>query len=196
MRDLLYGLMLPSGNDAALEIAKNTWGTVPAFVDRMNAKAPELGLANTHFVNPHGLDGREHYSSAYDLAMLGRYGMANPAFREVANARVHRLGPPADYNVYNGNSLPDVYAGAEGVKIGWTNRARWTLVTSATRNGHTLYATVLGSENRDADAAALFDWAFASHEWRPLGTRLTAVMRLAHGLGVDEPISRLVGTCA
>lgn len=88
MRELLYGLMLPSGNDAAIEIAKNVDGSELLFVERMNRKVAQLGLANTHFMNPHGLDRRRHYSSAYDMAMIGRYAMQNERFREIASTRV------------------------------------------------------------------------------------------------------------
>ena len=195
MEDLLYGLMLPSGNDAAIEIARHTWGTEERFVQRMNERAALLGLADTHFANPHGLDHPEHYSSAYDLAMLGRHAMGNATFRQIASTRAHRLGPPADYTVYNGNSLLDRYPGAEGVKIGWTGRARWTFVASATRDGHTLFVAVLGSEDRDGDASNLLDWAFAEHEWREVDPRLARAVRFLRAIGVAEALTRLAGVC-
>jgi D-alanyl-D-alanine carboxypeptidase len=196
MEDLVYGLMLPSGNDAAIEIARHTWGTEERFVEQMNERVAALGLTNTQFMNPHGLDQRGHYASAFDLAMIGRHAMANETFRRVANSRAHRLGWPADYTVYNGNSFLDRYPGAEGVKIGWTGRARWTLVTSATRGGHTLYVAVLGSEDRDGDAAALLDWTFAAHEWRPAPDEREAhaarLLRLFEG---SNPLAIAFGRC-
>jgi D-alanyl-D-alanine carboxypeptidase len=195
MRDLLYGLMLPSGNDAAIEIARNVDGTTDAFVARMNAKAAELGLANTHFVNPHGLDRRAHYSTAYDLAMLGRYAMRNDAFRRLAGTTAYHLPPPSDYPLYNGNSLLNTYPGADGIKIGWTNRAGWTLVASAERDGRRLYVTVLKSVDRDADAAALFDWAYSAYHWRPLTPSVTGAMRMAARMGVGSALARSLSQC-
>jgi D-alanyl-D-alanine carboxypeptidase (penicillin-binding protein 5/6) len=195
VRDLLYGLMLPSGNDAALELARAVDGSVPAFVDRMNAKAAELGLRDTQFQNPHGLDGRAHYSSAYDLAMLGRYAMANPEFAAIAASPAWHLAPPSDYDLYNGNSLLARYPGADGIKIGWTNRAGWTLVASAVRDGRRLYVTVLKSADRDGDASALLDWAYASHEWVTITPGTSSLLRLAQRAGVEATVARALSVC-
>jgi D-alanyl-D-alanine carboxypeptidase (penicillin-binding protein 5/6) len=166
MTDLLFGLMLPSGNDAALEIARAVDGDTGVFVERMNAKAAELDLVDTHFQNPHGLDADGHYSSAYDLAMLGAYSMRNDVFRRVVGALEWHLDVAAgDYTLHNGNTLLVKSPGADGIKIGWTGNAGWTFVASVERNGRHLVATVLNSQDRDADAAALFDWAYGSHRW-------------------------------
>jgi D-alanyl-D-alanine carboxypeptidase len=197
MRDLLYGLMLPSGNDAALDIARAlAGGSVPAFVDEMNARAGELGLENTNFRNPHGLDRRGHYSSAYDLSMLARYAMANETFREIAATQWHQLAPPFDYGFANGNSLLATYPGADGVKIGWTDRAGWTFVASAVRDGRRVFVTVLNSEDRDADAAALFDWAFAAHHWQPVGPGTAAMLSVLDRFGFGRPLASAIGVCA
>ena len=195
VRDLLYGLMLPSGNDAAVQLAVSTSGSVEAFVGEMNARAAALGLRDTHFENPHGLDRRGHYSSAFDLSQLGRYAMQNPTFAEIAGARAHHLAPPWDYDLFNGNSMLDVYPGADGVKIGWTERAGWTLVASATRDGHRLIATVLDSTDRDADASTLLDWAFASYRWLPLGESTDRTLRLAQRLGIGAPLVQALAIC-
>jgi D-alanyl-D-alanine carboxypeptidase (penicillin-binding protein 5/6) len=196
MRDMLYGLMLPSGNDAAIELARNIDGNVRRFVDRMNAKAEALGLRDTHFANPHGLDSRSHYSSAYDLAMLGRYAMANEQFAAIASATEWHLAPPSDYDLYNGNSLLDRYPGANGVKIGWTEDAGWTFVASAERDGRRLFVTVLASTDRDADAAALFDWAYASHEWISVSPRAAVALRMAGKLGAGRSLFQQFVVCA
>jgi D-alanyl-D-alanine carboxypeptidase (penicillin-binding protein 5/6) len=196
VRDMLYGLMLPSGNDAAIELAKSVDGDVPSFVDRMNAKAEALGLRDTHFSNPHGLDSRYHYSSAYDLAMLGRYAMANGEFARVAGAPEWRLAPPSDYDLHNGNSLLGQYPGANGVKIGWTEDAGWTFVASAERDGHRLFATVLHSEDRNADAAALLDWAYSSHEWIEITPRAAMTLRMAGRLGAGRSLVDRFAECA
>jgi D-alanyl-D-alanine carboxypeptidase len=165
LRDLLYGLMLPSGNDAAIELARKLAPSEEEFVTVMNERAHILGMRNTHFTNPHGLDDWRHYSSAYDMAVLARHAMHNPGFREIASTPVYHLSPPFDYDVYNGNSLLGRYAGADGVKIGWTEAAGWTFVASARRDGREVIVSLMNSADRDADAAALLDWAFASPYW-------------------------------
>jgi D-alanyl-D-alanine carboxypeptidase (penicillin-binding protein 5/6) len=196
MRDLLYGLMLPSGNDAAIEIAKNTWGTEARFVEKMNEKAAELGLRNTHFENPHGLDRREHYSTAYDLAMIGRYAMRNEEFRRIVASRVYELPRPIGYVLQNGNTLLSKYPGADGLKIGWTERAGWTLVASATRDGHRVFVTVLDSQDRDADASALLEWAFTAHQWKPVRSHIDVVMRIMRGIGRPAPLAMIAEACS
>jgi D-alanyl-D-alanine carboxypeptidase len=165
LRDLLYGLMLPSGNDAAVELARDLSGTESAFVDVMNQRAQIMGMNDTHFANPHGLDDSNHYSSAYDMAVLARYAMQNPEFRQIVGTREYYLSSPFDYEVHNGNSLLSEYPGADGVKIGWTEAAGWTFVASAQRDGREVIVSVMNSADRDADAAALLDWAFASPYW-------------------------------
>ncbi len=196
MEDLLYGLMLPSGNDAAVLLANNVAGSVPAFVDEMNRKAQELGLTDTRFVNPHGLDDPNHYSSAYDLAWLARYAMREPEFAKIVNTQTWRLAPPSNYDLTNGNSLLKSYAGADGVKIGWTEAAGWTLVASAQRNGRRLFVTVLNSTDRNADATALLDWAFANYSWVQLTPQTVEQVRLAERLGIASGLLRSLSVCA
>lgn len=165
VRDLLYGLMLPSGNDAALALARAVSGSDAAFVVEMNAFIARLGLRDIHFVNPHGLSGRSQVASAYALAMLSRYGMALPAFAKIVSTTGVRTGGPRFLRLSNSNTFLRKYEGADGVKIGHTLSAGPTLVASATRDGHRLYAVVLNTEHRDADAMALLDWAFATFRW-------------------------------
>jgi D-alanyl-D-alanine carboxypeptidase (penicillin-binding protein 5/6) len=159
LRDLLYGLLLPSGNDAAVTIARHIAGDVPSFVNRMNAKVRDLGLEDTHFTNPHGLDSPSHYSSAYDLAMLGRYAMKNELIAEIVKTKQYQPkwdGP----ELWNGNLLLWLYPNADGVKIGWTEKAGQTMVATAERDGRRLYVALMGSQDRYTDAIWLFDWAF------------------------------------
>jgi D-alanyl-D-alanine carboxypeptidase (penicillin-binding protein 5/6) len=189
LRDLLYGLMLPSGNDAAVELARNLAPSEQAFVDVMNERARAMGLRNTHFMNPHGLDDPEHYSSAYDMAMLARAAMQHPRFRELASTPMYRLGAPFDYDVYNGNSLLGAYPGAGGVKIGWTEAAGWTFVASAARDGREVIVSLMNSSDRDADAAALLDWAFASPYWDGEAWSPPPAPRLLGGLGAQAQLS-------
>lgn len=159
VRDLLYGLMLPSGNDAALALGRAISGADEAFVHEMNALAERLGLHDTHFTNAHGLHNRDHYSSAYDLAMLSRYAMANPTFVEIAGAREWLALGPRPVLVRNVNLFLD-YAGSDGVKTGFTNRAGRTMIASAVRDGRRIYVVLLNAPNRDADTWRLMDWAF------------------------------------
>jgi D-alanyl-D-alanine carboxypeptidase (penicillin-binding protein 5/6) len=165
VRDLLYGLMLPSGNDAALALARAVSGSDAAFVVEMNAFVARLGLRDVHFVNPHGLSGRSQVASAYDLAILARYGMALPAFAKIVSTTGMRTGGSRFLRLSNSNTFLLKYDGADGVKIGHTLSAGPTLAASATRDGHRVYAVVLNSERRDADAMALLDWAFATFSW-------------------------------
>lgn len=165
-RDLLYGLMLPSGNDAALVLGRSIAGSDDEFVVRMNALVRELGLRDTNFTTPHGL-GRGGYSSAYDMAMLARHAMQHPEFAEIVRTISWNVTGSRSYAVHNVNSFLFSYDGADGVKTGYTNSAGRTLVASATRDGHRLYAVLLNDQAMYSDASALLDWAFAHHAWSP-----------------------------
>lgn len=164
LRDLLYGLMLPSGNDAAVAIARHVAGDEALFADLMNAKLSDLGLRDSHFTNPHGLDDPNLYASPYDLAQLARYGLANPAFAEIVQTRRWRARS-VDMEVENGNTLLSAYPGATGVKMGWTEAAGETLVASAERDGRRVIVALLGSLDRNADGATLLDWGFAQRAY-------------------------------
>ena len=164
--DLLYGMMLPSGNDAALAIAEHIAGSTDAFVALMNQRAGELGLINTHFTNPHGLDGAAHYSSAFDLAVLTRVAMQRQDFREIVNTTYRvATGTTATYQLGTLNPLYGRLAGVDGVKTGFTRTARQTIVGSVTREGHRVLVVVLRSPDRASDGTALLRWAFEAHAW-------------------------------
>jgi D-alanyl-D-alanine carboxypeptidase (penicillin-binding protein 5/6) len=163
-RDLLYGLMLQSGNDAALVLGRSIAGTDEAFVARMNELVRSLGLKHTSFANPHGL-GRVGYSSAYDLAILARYAMQYPDFRQAVSSITWEVTGSRNYAVHNINSFLFNYDGADGVKTGYTNGAGRTIVASATRDGHRLYAVLLNDQALYTDAIKLLDWAFENHKW-------------------------------
>ncbi len=169
LRDLLYGLMLPSGNDAAIAIAKNIAGTEPAFVNMMNRRAKELGMQDSYFANPHGLDFGAYgqgYSTSYDLALLGRQAMSLSTFREIAGTQYWvAQGKNQSYQMSNQNALLYNYEGADGVKIGFTGRAGQTLVGSVTRNGRRVYAVVMGSPHRMTDSVRLYDYVFQKYAW-------------------------------
>jgi len=161
LRDLLYGLILPSGNDAAIAIAQHVAGNESAFVDLMNGKVEQLGLLDTHFTNAHGLDDPGMYTSAFDMAMLGQEYMRQPELAAIVSTRVYQPawdGPP----LWNGNRLLSLYPEAIGVKIGFTDDAGGTIVAAAERDGRMLIASVLGSAGIYQDAITLLDWAFSN----------------------------------
>jgi D-alanyl-D-alanine carboxypeptidase len=166
LEDLLYGLMLPSGNDAALAIARHIAGSDERFVELMNARVRALGLQHTQFRNPHGLDAEGHYSSPYDMAMLARAAMRDPLFQRLAAAKEWECsGLLQSYRLVNLNRLLWRYPGADGVKIGYTDDAGRTMVVSATRDGHRVYASFMRSRDLVRDGTALLDWAFGSYVW-------------------------------
>jgi hypothetical protein len=163
LHTLLGGLLLPSGNDAAEQLAISVAESRSQFVGWMNAVASdELGLQDTHFVNPSGLDADDHYSSAYDLAQLARRAMREDVFRQIVAAPEIRA---EGYTLTGHNPLIGAYRGADGVKTGSTDAAGRVLVGSATRNGHRLYAVVMHSDDIQADTTALLDWAWQEFAW-------------------------------
>ena len=132
VEDLLWGLLLRSGNDAAAALAEHVAGSQQAFVDLMNQRAAELGLTSTHFANPHGLDAPDHYSSAEDLWRLAELAMANPAFRTMVATQSHEA---AGRQLFNINELLGLYPGADGIKTGTSDAAGQCLVGSASQDG-------------------------------------------------------------
>ena len=172
MRDLLYGLLLPSGNDAAIQIAEHVGGTVREFVQMMNEKADELGLTDTHFANPHGLDDESLYSSAYDMAVMGRELLKSPLLAEIVRTRAYQ--PAWDYPaVENVNLLLGFYPGALGVKTGYTDLAGQTIVAAAERGGRRFIVAVMGAKTEIyGDASGLLDWAFSGTDSACVGSRV------------------------
>lgn len=166
LKDLLYGLMLVSGNDAATAIAMHVGGSAAAFVGHMNEKARELGATSTHFVNSSGLPDPKHYSTAHDLAKIARYAYRNPLFRDLTatpSLVVNWLAPEKQMRLENTNELLTNYSGATGIKTGYTESAGECLVASAERDGVTLIAAVMHAEDerRFAEAAKVLDYGFS-----------------------------------
>lgn len=164
LENLLYGLMLRSGNDAATAIAEHVGGTEEGFVLLMNEKAAGLGLTNSHFMNPHGLDHDEHYSSANDVAKLTAYALKNPIFSEIVKTPTKKAPNPNeawDYKWDNKNKMLRFYEGADGVKTGYTKKAFRCLVSSATRNGQQIAAVTLNDGNDWNDHSKMLDYGFA-----------------------------------
>lgn len=165
LKTLLYGLLLSSGNDAALAVAGYCAGDVEAFVDWMNHRAAQLGMEHTHFTNPSGLSEDGHYSTAYDMALLARACLANEVVAQIAATRSITLD---GRSFTNHNKLLWLYEGCTGMKTGYTQAAGRTLVSSAQREGQTLIAVTLNAPNDWADHAALFDYGFAAYPVRVL----------------------------
>ena len=181
-RDLLYGILLPSGNDAANAAAVSVSGSIGAFVELMNSRAQELGLSNTHFVTPSGLDADGHYTTARDLAKLAAFAMKNEVFREVAackSAEVEFGNPPYKRTLYNSNKMLRRYDGAIGVKTGFTDNARRCLVSAAERGGGSLVAVSLIAGDDWNVYANMLDYGFTKVKAYPLETSCTIRVAVA-----------------
>ncbi len=165
LQELLYGLMLSSGNDAAVALAIYCGGTVEGFAELMNDKARNLGLTNTHFENPNGLDSPEHYSTARDLAKLAAYAMENPIFRKTVSAKQLKIG--ARY-LTNHNKLLWRVEGSDGVKTGYTKAAGRILVSSATRQERRIIAVTIDDGNDWNDHASLLENGFSRYSVRQI----------------------------
>ncbi len=167
IKELLYGLLLPSGNDAAQAIAMAVAGDQKRFVDLMNAKAQQLGMQHTHFTNPSGLDDQNHYSSAKDLVVLAHYAASFPLFQQIIATYQKELPYSLNHkylSLINANAFITNYSGATGIKPGNTGEAGNCLLASATRNGHTLIGVLLDTPGRNTNMAKLFDKGFAALE--------------------------------
>lgn len=162
--DLLYGLMLRSGNDAAVALAEYAGGDINGFAELMNAKALELGLTNTHFETPHGLDSNEHYTTAYELALLSNYALNNPTFAKIVGTKNYTItinGSPKALS--NTNELLGNMEGVYGIKTGFTNGANRCLVTACKRNNIDIICVVLGADTkkfRTIDSIKLINYVF------------------------------------
>ena len=164
MGDLVTGLLLASGNDAANAIALTVAGSLPAFAEIMNRKAGELGMQDSHFVSPSGLDGDGHSSSAYDMALLGAEVLRHPELAKICaskTARIHLGDPKHEATLSNHNRLLSLYPGAIGMKTGFTTKAGRCLVSAAQRDGVTLIAVTLKAPDDWNDHIALYNYGFS-----------------------------------
>ena len=190
VRDLLQAALIQSANDAANALAVHVAGTVPEFVALMNAHARELGLDDTHFVNPDGLDAPGHVSSARDVTKLARVAMRKPFIRETVQLVD---ATAAGRSLHTWNDLLSTFPHLLGVKTGHTDGAGWSQVAAARGGGVTIYATLLGGETREGrneDLASLLRWGLAQYRtvWAIAGGRVYATARTAY----DRPSVRLV----
>jgi D-alanyl-D-alanine carboxypeptidase (penicillin-binding protein 5/6) len=171
LKDLLYGLILPSGNDAAVAIADAIGGSAPAFVTLMNERAQQLGLTRTHFMNPHGLGEPNHYTSAHDLAVVAAVAMQNPILVQITSTLEYKIPQTATHKAYDLMTGDDLipgarspYPGAIGVKPGYTGDAGYCQAFAAIRYGHLIVGAVLNEPSwqvRITDMRSLLDFGFA-----------------------------------
>ncbi len=164
VEDLLWSVLVLSANDASTALAESTAGSVESFVNLMNKKAESVGAVESHFVNPHGLDQSGHYSTAYDLALMGRELLEDPVLARMVAARSHNIpGPPGqpERTLVSHNEILGVFDGANGIKTGYTGKAGWCLVASATREEKSLISVVLNSSHRADDTTALMNYGFS-----------------------------------
>ena len=166
LRDLVYGLMLRSGNDAALAIADFVGGDIDTFVEMMNTKAKEIGMKNSKFNNPSGLDDNGgNLSTAYDMALLMSYAMKNTEFKKITGTKVHELKTNMNYYSWtNKNKLLSSYKYTTGGKTGFTDIAKRTLVTTATKDDLNLVAVTLNDGNDFVDHKNLFEYGFNTYK--------------------------------
>lgn len=162
VNDLLYCLMLRSGNDSAVALALHMAESIEDFAEIMNIRAESIGLENTHFTNPHGLHDDNHYTSAHDLAVISAIAMNNPTFRKIVNTHSIVVGKgESARKLINKNKMLRLYPGANGVKTGFTKKSGRCLVSSATRNGKTLVCVVLNISDTYGKSAELLNKGFS-----------------------------------
>ncbi|MEI5907135.1 D-alanyl-D-alanine carboxypeptidase family protein [Bacillus spongiae] len=169
LEHLVYGLMLRSGNDSAVAISEHVGGSLDGFVYLMNEKAAEIGMTNTHFANPHGLDDHEdHYSTAYDMALLMKYAMNNKAFQKISGTEVHKAPDPESQwsrTWHNKNRLlTQLYEYCTGGKTGYTKRAKRTLVTTASKNDENLISVTLNGPDDWNDHISMYEYGFQQYD--------------------------------
>lgn len=171
LSDLIYGLMLASGNDAAIAIAEHVGGTVEGFARMMNEKAREIGANNTQFKNPNGLDEEGHYTTAYDLALITRAALRNRDFAEIVATKRKTIangGEGYGRVLSNHNKLLSLYEGCDGVKTGFTKKTGRCLVSAATRNNFQVIAVTLNAPDDWHDHTNMLNYAFSHYSARPL----------------------------
>ncbi|MGX9705892.1 D-alanyl-D-alanine carboxypeptidase family protein [Laceyella tengchongensis] len=196
LRTLLYGLMLRSGNDAAVAIAEHVGGSIEGFVYMMNEKAEYLGLSHTHFVNPHGLDAEGHYSSARDLAVLTSYALQNSVFQEIVKTEVKTVPWPGEKwhrKFYNKNKMLRLYKWADGVKTGFTKKARRTLVSSATKDGHQLVTVTLNDGDDWRDSMSMLEYGFQHYDLVPILRKGQVISKEAHLMAEEKRFDIIAG---
>jgi D-alanyl-D-alanine carboxypeptidase (penicillin-binding protein 5/6) len=202
LEELLISVAVGSANDACVAVAEHLYGTHEEFVEAMNQKAQELGLKNTHFVNSYGLPAEGHYSSPYDMAVIGRCALQFPKLMEITSIKEYDLRG-GEFHLYNTNKLLWWYKGADGFKTGWTNEAKYCLASTVERDGLRLIAVVFGSPQRHGnfrDCMKLFNHGFARYTFKSVMQegQTGGVVKVGKGsvdsveVVVNQPVGALV----
>lgn len=221
VKDLLYALMLQSANESAVILAEHVSGSQKAFANLMNEKAKELGCKNTHFINPNGIHNENHYTTAYDLALITQYAMKNQTFRDIVKTTSFTLPATTSYPsesrtyantnnliIYDARNRPDnyYYKYATGVKTGYTSAAKNCLVASAEKNGIEYISVVLGASityestgsvsHRYVDTISLFDYAFDNFSFRKLksANNLIKTIKIENGKKDENSLDLLIAS--
>ncbi len=192
VEDMLKSVVIASANDAAVALAEHIAGTEEAFVEKMNRRAAELGMKNTHFENTNGLDDTttEHLTSARDIALMSRALLAHPKITEYSSIWMDTIRDGA-FGLTNTNRLVRFYPGATGLKTGSTAKAGFCVSATATRNGMSLICVIMGAESRDirnAAASSLLDWGFSNYEIYCAPTISLAPLRVLGGVSAECPV--------
>lgn len=184
LRNIVKGMMLLSGNDAANVVAEFLSGSVENFAEKMNEKAKCIGMTDTNFVTPSGLDDDEHYTTAYDMALLASYAMNDPEFRAIVSdyyGKVEYIYPKGEYTYRNHNRFLTMYDGACGIKTGFTKKSGRCLVTAVEKDGSTVVAVTLNAPDDWNDHVALYDETLPKIESVRVQSDITAVVRVVGG---------------
>lgn len=193
--DLLYAMMLRSANDAAQALAIAVSGSEEEFVKLMNERTAEMGLKESSWANPHGLDNENHYSSAHDLAMITMEAMKIPEFNTIVSTYTWTLpweGNDYDRVVYNHNQFLSTYEGADGVKTGYTAKSGNCLVASATRDGMRLISVVLNSTDHYGDTTTLMDYGFENYSLRKVANKGKVVASVKVNSGRNKTVDAIL----
>lgn len=192
LKSLLYGLMLNSGNDAATAIAEHIGGSIEDFAVMMNKTAQKIGVKDTHFTNPHGLDNDEHYTTAYDLAQITRYALNNKTFSEIVSTKsklVQSVEGGFNRNLNNHNKMLSLYDNADGVKTGFTKKCGRCLVSSATRNNVRLIAVTLNAPDDWNDHTEMLDYGFSNYSPKTVLKKNDYIKSVLVKNGTDTKVS-------
>lgn len=188
--DMLISIAVGSANDACVAVAEHLEGTHKNFVERMNREAKMLGLKDTHFVNSYGLSAPNHYTSAYDMAVMARHALTNPRILEYTSIKEYNLRQ-GEFKLYNTNKLLWWYQGADGFKTGWTNEAQYCLTATAKRDGLRLIGVVMASPEKHGnfrDSMKLFNYGFARYTYKTISPRGSVCGVVKIGKGIKESV--------
>lgn len=188
--DMLISIAVGSANDACVAVAEHLEGTHKNFVERMNREAKMLGLKDTHFVNSYGLSAPEHYTSAYDMAVIARHALTDPRILEYTSIKEYNLRQ-GEFKLYNTNKLLWWYQGADGFKTGWTNEAKYCLTATAKRDGLRLIGVVMAAPEKHGnfrDAMKLFNYGFARYTYKSISPSGSVCGVVKIGKGIKENV--------